>query len=252
MEIKNYIWDFDGTLFDTYPVMLDALQQTIAKHGILYDGDLAYFIKKYSIRKFALDYATPEFIDDYHTLEDELQTDVKFYPEIPAILSEIVNNGGRNFVVSHRDNKTYQYLGDLTNLFSEIITSDNHLARKPDPEALTYLIDKYNLDPSETAMVGDRPLDIQVGQNAGIKTILFDEAGIFLDNALKADVVFQTWKNFELAKVRGWFRLVRVLFQKDFERTIVREWPCLAETLVQVKFQDFTKWNRRKKEKIDE
>ncbi|MFZ2543113.1 MAG: phosphatase, partial [Lactococcus raffinolactis] len=26
MEIKNYIWDFDGTLFDTYPVMLDALQ----------------------------------------------------------------------------------------------------------------------------------------------------------------------------------------------------------------------------------
>ena len=150
-----------------------------------------------------MDYATPEFIDDYHTLEDELQTDVKFYPEIPAILSEIVNNGGRNFVVSHRDNKTYQYLGDLTNLFSEIITSDNHLARKPDPEALTYLIDKYNLDPSETAMVGDRPLDIQVGQNAGIKTILFDEAGIFLDNALKADVVFQTWKNFELAKVRG-------------------------------------------------
>ena len=91
----------------------------------------------------------------------------------------------------------------MTNLFSEIITSDNHLARKPDPEALTYLIDKYNLDPSETAMVGDRPLDIQAGQNAGIKTILFDEAGIFLDNALKADVVFQTWKNFELAKVRG-------------------------------------------------
>ena len=33
----------------------------------------------------------------------------------------------------------------MTNLFSEIITSDNHLARKPDPEALTYLIDKYNL-----------------------------------------------------------------------------------------------------------
>lgn len=39
MEIKNYIWDFDGTLFDTYPVMLDALQQTIVKHGIQYDAD---------------------------------------------------------------------------------------------------------------------------------------------------------------------------------------------------------------------
>ena len=101
MEIKNYIWDFDGTLFDTYPVMLDALQQTIAKHGIQYDGDLAYFIKKYSIRKFALDYAPPEFINDYHALETKLQTDVKFYPQIPTILADIVNKGGQNFVVSH-------------------------------------------------------------------------------------------------------------------------------------------------------
>ncbi|MGO2199687.1 MAG: HAD-IA family hydrolase [Pseudolactococcus laudensis] len=194
MEIKNYIWDFDGTLFDTYPVMLDALQQTIAKHGIQYDGDLAYFIKKYSIRKFALDYATPEFINDYHALETKLQTDVKFYPQIPAILADIVNKGGQNFVVSHRDDKTYAYLGELAPLFTEIITGDNHFARKPDPEALTYLLDKYELEPSQTAMVGDRPLDILAGQNAGVKTILFDEAGIFLDNVIKADVLIQTWQ----------------------------------------------------------
>lgn len=198
MAIKNYIWDFDGTLFDTYPVMLRALQQTMAKHGINYTGDLAYFIKKYSIRKFALDYATPAFIDDYHALEATLQTDVKVYSQIPSILAEIVKNGGQNFVVSHRDDKTYQYLGDLTALFTEVITSDNHLARKPDPEALNYLIDKYDLDRSQTAMVGDRPLDILAGQNAGVKTILFDEAGIFLDNEVKADVLIQqTWENFK-------------------------------------------------------
>jgi HAD superfamily hydrolase (TIGR01549 family) len=197
MAIKNFIWDFDGTLFDTYPVMLDALQQTIAKHGIHYEGDLAYFIKKYSIRKFALDYATPDFMADYHALEAKLQTDVKFYPEIPGILADIVDQGGQNFVVSHRDDQTYAYLGDLAPLFTEIITSDNHLARKPDPEALIYLIDKYKLEPSQTVMIGDRPLDIQAGRNAGVKTMLFDEAGIFGDNALKADVILQTWKEFK-------------------------------------------------------
>ncbi|GAB2022829.1 HAD family hydrolase [Pseudolactococcus yaeyamensis] len=207
MKIKNYIWDFDGTLFDTYPVMLDALEQTIAKHGIQYDGDLAYFIKKYSIRQFALDYATPDFMADYHALETKLQTDVKFYPVIPAILANIVENGGRNFVVSHRDDKTYDYLGGLSPLFTEIITSDNHLARKPDPEAITYLIDKYDLEPSQTAMVGDRPLDIEAGQNAGVKTILFDEAGIFGDNALNADLLIQTWQTLselEFANTPAW------------------------------------------------
>lgn len=79
-------------------------------------------------------------------------------------------------------------------MFTEIITGDNHFARKPDPEALTYLLDKYELEPSQTAMVGDRPLDILAGQNAGVKTILFDEAGIFLDNVIKADVLIQTWQ----------------------------------------------------------
>ncbi|MDR1606409.1 MAG: HAD-IA family hydrolase [Streptococcaceae bacterium] len=197
MNKKNYIWDFDGTLFDTYPVMLTALRQTIAKHAIDYTGDLAYYIKRYSIRQFAQEYATPAFIDDYHELEASLQTDVRFYPEIPAILRTIVENGGQNFVVSHRDDRTYDYLGDLAGLFTDIITSDKGLARKPNPEALTYLIDSYHLAKEQTVMIGDRPLDVLAGQNAGIQTILFDEAGIFTDNEPHADWIVQTWENFK-------------------------------------------------------
>ena len=76
MTLKNYIWDFDGTLFDTYPVMLRALKQVMIQHDIRYDGDLAYFIKKYSIRDFAKQYGTDALLDDYHQLETTLQTQV--------------------------------------------------------------------------------------------------------------------------------------------------------------------------------
>lgn len=197
MTLKNYIWDFDGTLFDTYPVMLRALKQVMIKHDIHYDGDLAYFIKKYSIREFAKQYGTDALLDDYHQLETTLQTQVTCYPGIPAILKQIIATGGQHFILSHRDDKTYDYLGELSPLFTEIITSDNHFARKPDPESLTYLIDKYQLKLDQTVMVGDRPLDILAGQNAGIKTILFDEAGFFQANELNADDTVTTWENFK-------------------------------------------------------
>ena len=47
--MKNYIWDFDGTLFDTYPAMVDGAQQALKDFGINMDKKEIYFkMKKYS------------------------------------------------------------------------------------------------------------------------------------------------------------------------------------------------------------
>ncbi len=35
--LRNYIWDFDGTLFDTYPAMVDGAQQALKDFGINMD-----------------------------------------------------------------------------------------------------------------------------------------------------------------------------------------------------------------------
>ncbi|MFC4652201.1 HAD-IA family hydrolase [Lactococcus nasutitermitis] len=193
MKLRNYIWDFDGTLFDTYPVMLQALRQVMKNYSIEYDGDLEDFIKRYSIRKFADDYANVSFLESYHQVEHELQKMPKFYPEIPAILKNIVVQGGQNFVLSHRDHTTFEYLGNSKKFFTEIITSEENFARKPNPEALNYLIDKYGLERAETIMVGDRPLDIEAGKNAGILTLLLDENNIFGNIA---DRKIRKWSEF--------------------------------------------------------
>lgn len=47
--MKNYIWDFDGTLFDTYPAMVDGAWQALKDFGISMDKKEIYFkMKKYS------------------------------------------------------------------------------------------------------------------------------------------------------------------------------------------------------------
>ena len=53
--------------------------------------------------------------------------------------------------------------------FTEILTSQSGFARKPSPEAATYLISKYHLKPDRTFYIGDRTLDIEFALNSGIK-----------------------------------------------------------------------------------
>ncbi|MEY8457951.1 HAD-IA family hydrolase [Lactococcus ileimucosae] len=194
MMWKNYIWDFDGTLFNTYPVMLEALDEAMKQSSVEFPGDLEAYIKRFSIQKFAHEFAHQDFLDLYHKIEAERQKNPQAYAEIPKILSEIVENGGQNFVLSHRDNSTFEYLGDLKKYFTEVITSKQNFERKPSPEALEYLLNKYKLAPEETVMVGDRPLDVEAGRNAGIATVLLDEKEYFGDIADKKIKNWSEWR----------------------------------------------------------
>ena len=45
----NYIWDFDGTLYDTYPIMLKALMKTFNDFDLQKDEKLVYKKIKESI-----------------------------------------------------------------------------------------------------------------------------------------------------------------------------------------------------------
>ena len=65
----------------------------------------------------------------------------------------------------------------MTGYFTEIVTSLYGFPRKPSPEGLHYLIDKYALDRRQCCMVGDRLIDLACGKNAGVSRILFDPDG---------------------------------------------------------------------------
>ena len=61
---------------------------------------------------------------------------------------------------------------EIKELFTEIVTADNGFKRKPDPESINYLKEKYQI--VSCLVIGDRPLDIEAGQAAGFSTYLFD------------------------------------------------------------------------------
>ena len=57
----------------------------------------------------------------------------------------------QQFVYTHKGDNAFAILRDLglKSYFTEILTSQSGFARKPSPEAATYLLDTYQLDPEK-------------------------------------------------------------------------------------------------------
>ncbi|WP_461223725.1 HAD-IA family hydrolase [Lacticaseibacillus suihuaensis] len=185
--LTDAIWDLDGTLYDTYPSILSALHETLTKHGVTVDpAALLITTKKTSVHAVIEDYAAQRGWDaaaifaEYHDVEVQRVLACKPYPEAQATLEAVVAKGGRNFLMTHRDNSAWQLLANsgLRDLFAGGVTSEMHLARKPKPDAVLYILDRWQLPATTTAMIGDRKLDIIAGQAAGVAGIYFDVDGL--------------------------------------------------------------------------
>ena len=178
--MKNYIWDFDGTLFYTYPAMVDGAWQALKDFGISMDKKEIYFkMKKYStsylINESNLN--AREFNELFHRYEKESTEVSRPFPETKQVLEMLKDNGGRHFILTHRlTESTWGLLKEhrLAHLIEEVVGIDQDFPRKPDPASLNYLIDTFHLERTDTMMIGDRRLDIEAGKNAGVATCLYD------------------------------------------------------------------------------
>ena len=107
----------------------------------------------------------------------EKNAQVVLMPGAREVLAWADKQGIQQFVYTHKGDNAFSILRDLglDSYFAEILTSQSGFARKPNPEAATYLINKYRLKPDRTFYIGDRTLDIEFAQNSGIQSINFLE-----------------------------------------------------------------------------
>ena len=129
------------------------------------------------IRKMEAKYGIPfdELKDRYsHITHQELLT-ITAMEHSQDILEWLSSQGIKSYVYTHRGITTETVLKNigLYDYFTDIVSSLDNFKRKPDPEGLNYLIDKYHLDKDNTYYVGDRKLDVECANNAHIKSIMF-------------------------------------------------------------------------------
>lgn len=178
---KNFIFDLDGTLIDSYGVILSSVSELLQREGIVFEREVlkktilrsslgALFEELASGYGLSLSYLNAE----YRRVSAERQTEIC---QMPNALETLRGLYGKNrlFVYTHRGVTTRPVLKRLgmDGFFEEVVTSENGFPRKPSPDALDYLIGKHALDREKTYYVGDRTLDAECASGASVKSVLY-------------------------------------------------------------------------------
>lgn len=183
LQIRHFIWDFDGTLFDTYPTIIEILRSALQEYGCDCNPEEAmklmldtigfardHYADKYGISREAL---AETYMVYHHKLIPQFLSQP--FPGAKEVLEQICESGRFNYIFTHRDSReTAAYLKkhSLEGCFREIICPDSpHFAFKPAPDAILYLMKKYGMTGEDAVMVGDRDCDLESARVAGIGTV---------------------------------------------------------------------------------
>lgn len=176
MRYRDYIWDLGGTLLDNYASSTTAFVDTLAENGITASREEVYQALRVSTAHAVATLAAgvPGFLSEYKAAEAaELEHPVLFDGAREA-LAAVVEAGGRNFLVSHRDRQVLQLLEEtaIDEYFTEVVTASDGFPRKPDPASIRHLVEKYAL--TDVVAVGDRPIDVEAAVAVGVDAIYFN------------------------------------------------------------------------------
>ena len=181
-DIRHFIWDFDGTLFDTYPVIIRSMRKALAEYGKDCDPTECMAIMLDSIGT-ALDIysarigvtredltATYERYNQASLLSLEPQP----MDGLREVLTAILEKGGKNYIFSHRRTNEIRLFLDkysLTDLFEDMLGPDSEgFAWKPAPDGILRLMERHGMTAETALMIGDRDCDLGSARNAGIRT----------------------------------------------------------------------------------
>jgi pyrophosphatase PpaX len=175
--VQTVLFDWDGTLLDSFPAGYHASITVLRHFGI--DVDRARFLETYS----------PNWYESYRLLgvpEDEWenadllwrstyreQTSEPF-PFVAKTL-ERLRRGGLGLGVVTSGNRD-RVLGELERFhlaehFSAVVCFEDTTEKKPHPAPLLRAIETLSASPPTTVYVGDRPEDIHMGRRVGTFTV---------------------------------------------------------------------------------
>ena len=184
--IRNLIWDFDGTLFDTYPAIVNSLRAAVTELA-----DLAPTPSYEEVRDLALvsiDRCLMTMSATYEIPLEELEAgferhyrsvtadDQPPFDGVPEVCELVCARGGLNLIVTHRRRSGMNHLlaaHGLSALFADTVSDEDGYPRKPDPAAFLMLIERHHLRLDQTLAVGDRDIDVLAAHAAGLRAALF-------------------------------------------------------------------------------
>ncbi|HEX8521843.1 MAG TPA: HAD-IA family hydrolase [Tepidisphaeraceae bacterium] len=188
-SIRGVIFDLDGTLADTFPVIVDAWNAGVAPiMGREYKPDEV--ISRFGepepimIRNEVGDRWEEACERYYAHYEKHHASSVQPFEGIETMLREVKRRGLAVGLVTGKSRRSADItLKDLgwSDLFASVITGTDMKKQKPEPDGLIDCAKAMGMNPAACAMVGDSPADIGAGKAAGMMTIVAAWHSVYLE-----------------------------------------------------------------------
>lgn len=179
------IFDLDGTLVDSLPLVYDSFRHAVAPYRDLPGNEeiekgLCGPVEKNLTRLLNGDSelvsAARKRLVQYAR---EHQDEVTLYPGTQELIEELSQEEVFLGLWTGRDRKsTLRILGtfNLERFFEGIVCGDDLTTHKPDPEGIVRLMELFSVTEKSVIYVGDSEHDIQAGKNSGVRTIICENA----------------------------------------------------------------------------
>jgi phosphoglycolate phosphatase len=170
----NYLlFDFDGTIADTYTIVEKVGMELARKHGLSIDPDetRTIGIKNALIKADFPLWKLPALISELKKqLAIHIQTDIKPFEEIVPVLAKLAQKYNLAIVSSNSKENIESFLNKhkLFSLFT-FVYSDSSIFGKH--AVLKRLLAKYQINPAKAIYVGDEDRDIQAARKLHLPII---------------------------------------------------------------------------------
>ena len=207
MDTRIVIFDFDGTLADTQSMIVTSKRETCRLLGLPIASDAEYIstIGLASKAGFAKVYPSqPDEVLDacvatYRKISAEMiekDPPVRF-PGADKVLAWLKSKGIVCTIATARNSKSmhdFLRMWDWDQYFPYVLCAEDTPLLKPNPEPVLKTLSELSFSPEEALVVGDMPVDIEMGKRAGARTcgVTYGNAGRATLEAAGADYIIDS------------------------------------------------------------
>ena len=186
-QFQTYLFDFDGTLVDSYESLVKVFEGAYSKVGVTVPDGYTLRLMRCPLYVGYQELNGPDdeeskkvFGDEIVRLldDDDILRLTNTYKEVKETLKSLKDNGKTLGIVTSNSKKhveaALEFVGIDKELFSVIVGNEATKKHKPNPDPIYKGLELLNERKENACYVGDAPDDVRSAINADVTPILID------------------------------------------------------------------------------